>query len=107
MVCCHYITIDMCPTGSLLMGGATPIPDSYITASSQYGTGSGSAPHQARLQNSRAWCPSTAEKDAAVPAMWLQVRATFHYVYARVFLLYDTLGLNDLRNAKRNNKYKK
>jgi len=71
----------MCPTGSPLMGGATSIPDSYMTASSYRDSRSDFAPYQARRQdNSFAWCPSGAERDAAVPAMWFQARATVYHI---------------------------
>jgi len=78
----------MCPTGSPLMGGANPIPNSYMTSSSQDGTSSASAPYQARLYNSLGWCPSAAENNAVPPAMWLQVRTTVDHVYAYFFVVH-------------------
>ena len=91
----------MCPTGSPLMGGATPIPDSYMTASSYWNNDVKSAPYTARLYNSLGWCPSTAEKDAAVPAMWLQVRTTVDHLYAYFCgTLRSNVSINDRRDEK-------
>lgn len=60
------------------MGGATPIPNSYMTASSYWGAKY--EPYQGRLNNVEAWTTSTAEKDAAIPSMWLQVIITVYCI---------------------------
>ena len=75
----------MCPTGSHLMGGATPIPDSYMTASSAFDS-TATAP-KARLHNSQAWCPGS-----RTLGMWLQVRVTYHQKYVHtVFYLMEQI----------------
>jgi len=54
------------------VGGADPIPDSHMTASSFRSISTG--PSFARLGGtSGAWCPSQEEKIATVPNFYLQV----------------------------------
>ena len=64
------------------MGGITPIPDAHMTASSirTQVFGFTNLPHYARLHGTSAWCSSTAEKDATVPNMYLQVSITIFKV---------------------------
>ena len=58
-----------------LVGGANPIPDVHMTASSYLigVTGIHFLPSNARLNGTSAWCPSTAEIDAPIPTMYIQV----------------------------------
>jgi len=60
-----------CTTDEPLVGGATPIPDSYMTASSVYAAHR--MPFNARINGTSAWCASTLERDATEPNMYLQV----------------------------------
>jgi len=75
-----FYTALTCDTEELLVGGATPIPDAHMTASSWYSETGWNIithlPHYARLHGTSAWCSSTAEKDASVPNMYLQVSIT-------------------------------
>jgi len=60
-----------------LVNGPFPIPDSQITASSEWANDHG--PHKARLHNNvppAAWCPSDDEKCAPTPRMYIQVSKT-------------------------------
>jgi len=53
------------------VGGANPIPDGYMTASSIYSTSYQA--HFARLHGTGGWGASQAELDAPVPNIFLQV----------------------------------
>jgi len=55
-----------------LMGGANPIPDSHMLATS-YLASPPNLPHYARLHGSSAWCPSFAERDDPLSNFYLQV----------------------------------
>jgi len=58
--------------GEPLLNGRYPVPDSYITASSQIHV-SAAAPY-ARLDGAnRHWCPSFAEINTIPPVFYLQV----------------------------------
>ena len=64
----------MCTSETPLVNGPAPIPDSQITASSEYSALH--APRQARLHNTvgkGAWCPSDQEKTAPILNMYIQV----------------------------------
>ena len=68
-------TYPACSEENPLVNGATPIPDSYMTASSEISPAS--APYRARLHNqpgsgyNGAWCNTVA--DAATTASYIQV----------------------------------
>ena len=68
-----FYTALTCDTEELLVGGATPIPDDHMTATSVHYIFS---PYKARLYEESAWCPSLEEVGAPAPNMYLQVSLT-------------------------------
>jgi len=66
----HTRLAPRCPNEIALVNGPAAIPDSKITASSEYNTNLGAK--QARLNTTAAWCPSSGEV-ATTPNMYIQV----------------------------------
>jgi len=62
----------VCANAGPLISGSNPIPDTSMTASSEWSTAWGAS--YARFTGSAAWCASGAEKDTVPPKYYIQVR---------------------------------
>jgi len=65
--------------GEPLLNGASPVPDSFFTASSEWSVTY--AAHKARLEETGIfWCPTQADRDAIPRTLFLQVVKDMYYI---------------------------
>ena len=60
-----------CTTEDQLVSGSNPIPDTHMTASTEYSASW--AAYYARLNGVNAWLPTQAERDTVPPNFYIQV----------------------------------
>jgi len=68
-----------CANTGPLINGSNPIPDAYMTASSEYSS-NWRAPN-ARLNGPKGWCANDTERDTAPPNYYIQVRNVIYIHY--------------------------